>query len=421
MFWCRRLRRPPSTPYQFFIAAVYFDEVVVLGDRDVDDLVGVDERRVDRPLVEHLALQAHLAEAMLGRQDHLGAERVRRAPDARALEAAVRLVARGVGDDDLLGAGVEGELDDLGDDRGFVFAAWIGMRSQPMFGLIATMSPREMKRFMPPSASTARRTSSPGSVAALGDRHRAAPFGRGLRAGSRAPAARLRAWQASKPAAIPSQACRQRAAARTAPVSAQALERLAARGAIGHRRVEPCTEGIGLRQVCGFQSRLALEFAWNIHRYCPRVRPERMRPPEAQVPPLGRAPARGGLEGTDEPGLSFPLPSSMPRSSSMKDGIHPDYNVVRVTCACGNSFETRSTVPEMSRRRLLAACHPFYTGKQRLVDTQGRVDRFRRKYGQTPKRRRSSKVRRRVGSGPPRQNPQPGFGCDRQSPIGIRA
>jgi large subunit ribosomal protein L31 len=63
----------------------------------------------------------------------------------------------------------------------------------------------------------------------------------------------------------------------------------------------------------------------------------------------------------------------------MKEGIHPEYRAVRVTCACGNAFETRSTQTELNVD-VCAACHPFYTGKQRLVDTQGRVDRFRRKY-----------------------------------------
>jgi large subunit ribosomal protein L31 len=63
----------------------------------------------------------------------------------------------------------------------------------------------------------------------------------------------------------------------------------------------------------------------------------------------------------------------------MKDGIHPEYNELTVTCACGNSFQTRSTVSAISVD-LCGACHPFYTGKQRLVDTQGRIDRFRRKY-----------------------------------------
>ncbi|HEY3234964.1 MAG TPA: 50S ribosomal protein L31 [Polyangiaceae bacterium] len=65
----------------------------------------------------------------------------------------------------------------------------------------------------------------------------------------------------------------------------------------------------------------------------------------------------------------------------MKDGIHPKYQVVKVTCACGNSFETRSTLAELTVD-VCGACHPFYTGRQRLVDTQGRVDRFRRKYAQ---------------------------------------
>jgi large subunit ribosomal protein L31 len=63
----------------------------------------------------------------------------------------------------------------------------------------------------------------------------------------------------------------------------------------------------------------------------------------------------------------------------MKDGIHPEYNVVAVACACGNKFETRSTKPEL-QVDVCAACHPFYTGKQRMMDTQGRVDRFRRRY-----------------------------------------
>lgn len=69
---------------------------------------------------------------------------------------------------------------------------------------------------------------------------------------------------------------------------------------------------------------------------------------------------------------------------AMKDGIHPAYQVVTVTCACGNTFQTRSTKPELNVD-VCGACHPFYTGKQRLVDTQGRVDRFRRKYAAAKK------------------------------------
>lgn len=63
----------------------------------------------------------------------------------------------------------------------------------------------------------------------------------------------------------------------------------------------------------------------------------------------------------------------------MKDGIHPKYHVISVNCACGNTFQTRSTAAELAVD-VCAACHPFYTGKQRLMDTQGRVDRFRKKY-----------------------------------------
>jgi large subunit ribosomal protein L31 len=65
---------------------------------------------------------------------------------------------------------------------------------------------------------------------------------------------------------------------------------------------------------------------------------------------------------------------------TMKTGIHPQYRRCLVTCACGNTFETRSTVPAM-HVEVCAKCHPFYTGQQRLVDTAGRVERFKRKYG----------------------------------------
>ena len=68
----------------------------------------------------------------------------------------------------------------------------------------------------------------------------------------------------------------------------------------------------------------------------------------------------------------------------MKEGIHPTYKVVNVTCACGNTFQTRSTVRELSVD-VCSQCHPFYTGKQRLVDAKGRIDRFRRKYAQVKK------------------------------------
>ena len=63
----------------------------------------------------------------------------------------------------------------------------------------------------------------------------------------------------------------------------------------------------------------------------------------------------------------------------MKEGIHPSYVETQVHCACGNEFRTRSTVPEM-RVEICSACHPFYTGKQKIVDTAGKVERFRRRY-----------------------------------------
>ncbi|HOZ71820.1 MAG TPA: 50S ribosomal protein L31 [Spirochaetales bacterium] len=64
----------------------------------------------------------------------------------------------------------------------------------------------------------------------------------------------------------------------------------------------------------------------------------------------------------------------------MKSGIHPKYEFTTITCACGNVIETRSTVKNI-QVEICSACHPFFTGKQKLVDTAGRIDRFRRKYG----------------------------------------
>lgn len=66
----------------------------------------------------------------------------------------------------------------------------------------------------------------------------------------------------------------------------------------------------------------------------------------------------------------------------MQQDIHPAYNIVTVTCSCGNSFTTRSTLGESSLTiEVCSKCHPFYTGKQKIVDTSGRVDKFKQKYG----------------------------------------
>lgn len=70
----------------------------------------------------------------------------------------------------------------------------------------------------------------------------------------------------------------------------------------------------------------------------------------------------------------------------MKQGIHPEYKEIKVTCSCGNSFQTRSTSgKEVLLIEVCAKCHPFYTGKQKIVDTAGRVDRFESKYGRRAK------------------------------------
>ena len=68
----------------------------------------------------------------------------------------------------------------------------------------------------------------------------------------------------------------------------------------------------------------------------------------------------------------------------MKEGIHPKYDKSVIACACGNVVETRSTVPRI-HVEICAACHPFFTGKQKLMDTAGRVERFNRKYGKGAK------------------------------------
>ncbi len=65
----------------------------------------------------------------------------------------------------------------------------------------------------------------------------------------------------------------------------------------------------------------------------------------------------------------------------MKPDIHPKYQEINVSCSCGNTFKTRSTLGEDLHLEVCSACHPFYTGQQKIMDTAGRVDKFRRKYG----------------------------------------
>jgi large subunit ribosomal protein L31 len=67
--------------------------------------------------------------------------------------------------------------------------------------------------------------------------------------------------------------------------------------------------------------------------------------------------------------------------ADMKPETHPAYNDIKVICSCGSSFETRSTVGKDLSIEVCSQCHPFYTGKQKIVDAGGRVDKFRRRYG----------------------------------------
>ena len=74
----------------------------------------------------------------------------------------------------------------------------------------------------------------------------------------------------------------------------------------------------------------------------------------------------------------------------MKPNIHPEYNEITVHCACGNTFQTRSTSKEL-HLDICSNCHPFFTGRQKLIDTEGRVDRFTKKFGaQTSEQRKTA-------------------------------
>ena len=75
----------------------------------------------------------------------------------------------------------------------------------------------------------------------------------------------------------------------------------------------------------------------------------------------------------------------------MKPGIHPKYQDVEVRCACGNTFKTRSTKPDL-HLEICSACHPFFTGRQKLIDTEGRVERFTKRFGA-----QSAEIRKAAG------------------------
>ena len=83
----------------------------------------------------------------------------------------------------------------------------------------------------------------------------------------------------------------------------------------------------------------------------------------------------------------------------MKEGIHPKYNEVEVRCACGMTWKTRSTKPEL-HLEICSNCHPFFTGRQKLIDTEGRVERFTKKFGaQTAAQRKdAAKAKKQTAS-----------------------
>lgn len=69
----------------------------------------------------------------------------------------------------------------------------------------------------------------------------------------------------------------------------------------------------------------------------------------------------------------------------MREGIHPEYQTIQVTCTCGSKFETGSTLKDDLQIEVCSKCHPFYTGQQKLVDTAGRVEKFRNRYKKVEK------------------------------------
>jgi large subunit ribosomal protein L31 len=81
---------------------------------------------------------------------------------------------------------------------------------------------------------------------------------------------------------------------------------------------------------------------------------------------------------------AFSILPQLTNEVPMKTGIHPEYQPIMVTCTCGNKFETRSTIGQDLQVEVCSNCHPFYTGKQKIVDTGGRVDKFRKKYAAAP-------------------------------------
>jgi large subunit ribosomal protein L31 len=96
-------------------------------------------------------------------------------------------------------------------------------------------------------------------------------------------------------------------------------------------------------------------------------------------------PSRATLKFANPPTLkdncAFSVEAPATRIFQMKPKIHPSYKEITVTCSCGNTFTTRSTLGRPLHIEVCSACHPFYTGKQKMLDTAGRVEKFRQKFG----------------------------------------
>ncbi len=90
----------------------------------------------------------------------------------------------------------------------------------------------------------------------------------------------------------------------------------------------------------------------------------------------------------------------------MRQGIHPEYQIATVHCSCGNTFQTRSTKSEL-RVEICSNCHPFYTGKQKLVDAGGRVERFQRRYAKQQEQQKAAVSARRASAPAPSAEPEP--------------
>jgi large subunit ribosomal protein L31 len=97
----------------------------------------------------------------------------------------------------------------------------------------------------------------------------------------------------------------------------------------------------------------------------------------------------------------------------MKPKIHPKYVESTITCACGNVVKTRSTRPKVNVE-ICSACHPFFTGKQKIVDTAGRVEKFRRRYGQAAPAARPHPTKAKAPKAKP-EAPKPDTGAGRQA------